>query len=590
MDDPTFEEVPAPARADGAGVPGKSSRAAPLRTPARAGRWVPVVAIAGLALLIVGSGLLGPKATAPGGVDGVTPSPGASARPATTPSAAGSPGDGTPVPGLRLTGALPDDPLLLLGGRWVDLATGTPAAATDCELERPLVLVGGRIICVTRHVTRPPGSKLATYDLGVVTLGRSRTAPARGLANPSPGLLDVVRPENPLVTLVGRRDLVIGDPVAIAPVPGGEPDSLLMGWAILDGGTYRVGLDRFHIGDTGAAITGSREVLALPVESDMRPSSLADLAVSVSPDGSKALVGVTIIGAPSTTPERRLAVLRVDAGAVDGDAIGPATTIPGEVTSNVAGPAAIARDRGAACGGALGEGWATNDVLFVVCPGRPPVFRRVALSPALAGGIHDPAGRPISAAILDEIAFSPASRADARWLAGNGVAIDRLRGRYYRWSPWTGILWAIDLRAAAGSGRAVASIRLESTGSTGITSNVPLDLDPAARPMMALDPAADRLYLLAPGADGRGARIEAVSGADLAWRGRYSTAPEPFAVVALSPDGTLLYVATPPRPIAGAPGPRVAVEVLDTDPLAERLYAGRLPPAPWDAGQPLVVR
>jgi hypothetical protein len=34
----------------------------------------------------------------------------------------------------------------------------------------------------------------------------------------------------------------------------------------------------------------------------------------------------------------------------------------------------------------------------------------------------------------------------------------------------------------------------------------------------------------------------------------------------------------------------VAVEVLDTDPLVERLLAGLLPPGAWDPTQPLVVR
>ncbi len=60
--------------------------------------------------------------------------------------------------------------------------------------------------------------------------------------------------------------------------------------------------------------------------------------------------------------------------------------------------------------------------------------------------------------------------------------------------------------------------------------------------------------------------------------------------MSLSPDGSLLYLATQPRGITGAADQRVAVEVLATDPLAERLFAGRLPPGAWDPAVQLVIR
>jgi hypothetical protein len=135
----------------------------------------------------------------------------------------------------------------------------------------------------------------------------------------------------------------------------------------------------------------------------------------------------------------------------------------------------------------------------------------------------------------------------------------------------------------------VRSVTLGS-GGAGSDSVVPEDGDRAERPVLALDALADRIYLLTPEAAGRGAQVEVVDGATLVSRGSRSTSPEPFATMALSPDGRLIYLATPARTVAGTPGLLVAVEVLDVDPLAERLFAGRLPPGAWDPAQRLVVR
>ncbi len=270
------------------------------------------------------------------------------------------------------------------------------------------------------------------------------------MATPPPDAVEDVRPAVPLTSLVGRRDLAFGDPVAVALAPGAESDTLLVAWATLGDDGYRLGLDRYLVADRSAAASGSREILALPFEDARGPTSLADLAVSVSPDGSAALVGVTVARIQPTPGERRLVILRMDAGAVPGDAIGPPEALPSLVTSNAAGPAEVARDHETPCGGGLGEGWATGDAIFLVCPGRPSVFRRVAIHPGSARSFSDREGPPVAAAILDETILMPESGATALWLADNGVVIDRLRGRYYRWSPWARVLWSIDLRAEAG--------------------------------------------------------------------------------------------------------------------------------------------
>jgi hypothetical protein len=595
-DGPEIEEVWSGARAADGGRPGRSPGDGRRGRP-RIGRWLPIFAVGGLAVLIVGAGLLGPKVPAPVDPGPATPTaaPAASGGPAGSPdgapTGAASPGAETPIPALRLSGALPDDRFILLAGRWVDLATGTAdGPETGCELERPLVLAGGRIICVTQKVARPAGSKRATYDLAIVTVGRSRTAPAEPWARPPRRGAEGVRPAVPLLTLVGRRDLTSGSPVAIAVAPGMEPDSLLLAWAVLGDAGYRVGLDRYRIGDAEAVQTGSREVLALPLENERGATSLADLTVSVSPEGRTALVGVTVAGTPTTPGVRWLAVLRMGAAAgPDDGALGVPLPLPDTVTGNATGPADVARDDETACGGALGEGWATEGTLFLVCPGRPSVFRRVVLPSEWVDELPGPGAPDVAAEIADETAFTPASGADATWLAGNGVAIDRLRGRYYRWSPWARILWSIDLAGDQGAQPTIRSVTL-GDGTTGIGPIVPGDGDRAARPVLALDAPADRLYLLAPDAAGRGARVEVVDGANLDSRGSGSTSLEPYATLALSPDRQLLYLATPPRGIVGAPRPLVAVEVLDTDPLAERLFAGRLPPGAWDPTEPLVVR
>ncbi len=223
-------------------------------------------------------------------------------------------------------------------------------------------------------------------------------------------------------------------------------------------------------------------------------------------------------------------------------------------------------------------------------PGGRRALPRGAGAPVPAGG----AGAPVPAvpaAILDEIALAPSGSSKENQLVANGAAIDRERGRYYRWSPWSRTLWAIDLGEPAGAHVAAESITLPAAGGPGLEEVVPGVAGTGIIRIAAVDPASDRLYLLLPGdRPGGGATIFAVAGSDLAPVASFATAPEPFATLALGPDGTLLYVATPPRGVAGASIPVVAAEVLTTDPLAERLFAGRLPAGAWDPAQPLVVR
>ncbi len=565
------------------------------------GRWLPLVAVGGLAVVIVGAGLAGPKLPV---ADDATPSagPGGTAAPAaaTPPAASAYPTPiATRVPGVRFTGAPLEDPALLLAGRWVDLATGTAIQdESGCELARPLVLTGGRIVCVADEVLRPPGSTLATYDLSVLTLGRARRPPAEPWREPPPTPLAEPAPASHLMTLVGRRDLAFGDPVAIAAAPGGERDALVLAWAILGDDGYRVGLSTFTVGDAPQARrTGSWNVLAVALDRGSGPVSLADLAVHVSPDGSTALVGVTVAGAPGSVAERRLVTVRLDGQATNGGVRAAPVPLPIAVTAGPSPPTAVGGDGPAACGGLLDEGWAADDTLFVVCAGRPSFLRRIALGSGLAGDAPSPpggAGTPgpsVAAAILDEIALPPAGSSEGNQLAANGAAIDRERGRYYRWSPWSRTLWAVDLGARAGAHATAASITLPAAGGPGLEEVVPGVAGTGLIPIAAVDPAADRLYLLLPGAQpGGGATIFAVEGSELAPLGSLATASEPFATMALSPDGRLLYVATPPRGVAGAPVPMVAAEVLATDPLGERLFAGRLPPSGWDPAQPLGVR
>lgn len=532
------------------------------------GRWLPVLALAGLAVVIVGAGLLGPKAPT-ADVGPADPSDAPGERPAlATPAAPTTPP--TPAPLLRVAGTLPDDPFLLLGGRWIDLAAGTAVGETGCELERPLVLAGGRIVCVARQKGRPPGSTWATYELSVVTLGRARPVPAEPWAGPPPPATKDVLPPVRLTSLVGRRDLAFGDPVAVAVAGGAEPDSLLLAWAVLGEGGYRVGLDRYLVGDERSVLTGSREILALPLEDRTGPTSLADLAVSVAPDGNAALVGVTIARNAPAPSERRLAVLRLDAGAAPGDAVGEPRALLPEAGWLGSASAAVARDGGVPCGGSLGEGWVSEELLYVVCPGSAGELRVIA-----AGLSGESAARP--GAIVSTGVLEPGgTQVGPGWLSGNGVVVDPAGAVTYRWSPAAGTLWriAVDRENRA----AVRPLAVNPRRGY-------LEVDPGgeqaagagALPVLALDAARGRLYALdapVPGTADR-AVVHVIDVQRWSHFASFPLADGATRAIALSPDGRLLYATTAPRE-AGSGRPTTGVAVLDAATGIELAYAGRL--------------
>jgi hypothetical protein len=244
------------------------------------------------------------------------------------------------------------------------------------------------------------------------------------------------------------------------------------------------------------------------------------------------------------------------------------------------------------CGGALDEGWATDASIFLVCPGRPSTLRRVALAPGPSSAPGDP-DAAFQARVLDEIEAgrktAPAS-ADTASLAGDGIAVDRLHHRYDRWSPSAGILWSVDLAAAPGLQDIADSAVLGAARPDRAGAGDPFGAGPPSRPILALDAPRDRIYALVPATSGSGATVEVLSATTLGRIASWPTAPEPFASLALSPDGRLLYLATPPRPVAGVAQPRIAVEVLDASSGRERLFAGQLSPIAWDPAQALVIR
>ncbi len=539
----------------------------------------------GLAAVIVGAGLLGPKVPSDReqGRDTATASPAASPRPAELAIRAEPTPAATPIPRLRLAGTGPQDRFLLLGGRWIDIVTGTVDAKTGCERERPLVLAGGRIVCVAQQVARPPGSTRAAYELSVVTLGRSRAAPAEPWASPPPGVADGVRPAVPLTTLVGRRDLAFGDPVAIALAPGPEEDVLFLAWAVLGDAGYRIGLDRYRVGDAAAVATGSREVLAFPLDDGRGPTSLADLAVSVSADGSAALVGVTVTGTQPTAGERRLAVLPVDDGAVTGSAIGRPVGLPLEVTSDVAGSADMARDGRTECGGPFGEGWATDATIFLVCPASAEL-RVVEVRDGSGGGPR--LGAVIATAHLE----SAESSTGTAPLAGNGVVVDSARSVMYRWSPSSATLWRVGF-AANGDPR-VATLELwpRYLRSLPVSPDADAGTSPGPRPILALDPDHGRLYALWQLPDGSGkVVIHLIDVASWKHVASFWVADGSTRAIALSPDGRLLYASTKPRPAGSLPLAE-GVAILDAFTSVELAYAGRLPAGADGRLQAVVVR
>ncbi len=544
------------------------------RRPPGLQRWLPLLAVGAVAIAIVGVGLLGPKrADAPIAV--ASPAPARTGAPAIA--------DVQP-PTLRTGGPPLDDSWVLLAGDWIDLATSTRGPRSGCGLERPTTLEGGRVVCVVDDVTRAPDLVRTTHHLSVITI--CRVGPRATAGSPADPPAAALAPVS-LATLSGRNDLATGDPVAIAVAAGGQPDILLLAWAVLDADGYRIGLDRYRVEDGRAVLTGSREVATLPVPATSAGLSLGDLSVAEAPDGRAALVGFTVAG-PEAATWRQLELVPVTPGRAT-RTLGPALDLPASATAHQA-PGAQGDDgcrRALRRGARRGLGHRVDDLprLCRAALGAPPGGAR----PRRRREGWPVTGGDLGAHTIDEIPLPPLTSWDPIFLAGNGVAIDRSVGRYFRWSPLTRTLWSIDLAAPAGRQAAADFIVLDADGAGSGPGTVdPLRDGPGARPILALDASRDRLYMLAPRPGGAGTSIKVVRADELRPVTSWTVSPEPFSTLTLSPDGRLVYVATGPRGFAGAPSPLVAVEAVDATTGRERLYAGWLPPGGDPPDAPIV--
>jgi hypothetical protein len=555
--------------------------------------------VGGLAGAIVVAGLLGPRPD-PAVAEAIVspsarPAP-ASGRPDGVPTRpeAAIPAPTAPVPLFRGSGDALADQHVLVGGRWMHLATGRAVAdAPDgCARQRIVVLGSGRIVCVAAEVTRTPGSRLALFDLTAVTMGSVRTDPEA----PPPDEAPAAGPApQPLATLLGRRDVVIGDPVAIAAAPGAGPDDLVLAWATAGDGGYEIGLEAFRLADTGRQADRLGDWIVGRAASTGRDAidTLADLSVTVDAGG-RALVGWTEAGPGVAGPVRRLVAVRLDGSARP-------TALPAASTRNLAPDEADGPLRtGTPCGGGFGEGLAGDGTAWVVCPGTTATLRVLDLGSALVpdatdggagGGGGTTTGRP--GLVLAEVQLEAAgTTAGTAWLAGNGVAADPATSTLYRWSPAVGTIWRVELGAGEGGAPRVASVGLlprRGALETGITGDAEGSVAP--RPILALDAGRGRLYALdapVPKTAGR-AVVHVIDTARMRYLWSYPVADAATRAIALSPDGRLLYASTPPRPV-GSPPDAVGVAVLDAATGVELAYAGRLRVGAGGPLQAVVVR
>lgn len=559
-----FEEVVVDGRSPRAPTPGGRRRPAGPGPAVRAG-----LLVGGLAVAIVGVGLFGSRPPAP--PEAASPSPVADAAPRTAPPdvAVTEP---APIPRLRRSGQPLPDPHVLVAGRWMNLESGRAVdeAPDGCAGQRIHVLGSGRVVCVTSDATRTPGSRIALYDLGVTTVGSVRVDPAVPATAAAPAA--DAEPQA-LASLLGRRDVVIGDPVAIAIAPGPGPDDLVLAWAAVGDRGYEIGLEAFRLGDAGgqAERIGDWIVGRAPSAGRDAVETLGDLAIAIDPgDGGTALVGWTEAGRGIPGPVRRLVVVPVDGSA-------PPALLPTAATRNLAPEAADGPLRaGTPCGGPLGEGLAGAGRAYVVCPGLTAELR--VLDVGRSGADGSP-GTVIATVPLTLEGSATGSVA----LIGNGIALDAPRSILYRWSPATGTIWKIELGgglagddASRGAPR-VSGLTLEPRGRSRETSPGG-DAGPSlgSRPILALDAVRGRLYALEAPLPGSGRVVVHLIDVD-AWRhfASFPVADTATRAISLSPDGRLLYASTEPRQVGGA-SPVVGVAVLDAQTGIEIAYAGRL--------------
>jgi hypothetical protein len=570
-----FEEVVVAGRSPRSATPGGGRRRPAGPGPAvRAG-----LLVGGLAVAIVGVGLFGSRPPAP--PEAPSPSPVVDAAPRTlSPDVAVT--APAPIPRFRRSGEPLADPQVLVAGRWMDLASGRAVAGAPdgCAGQRIHVLGSGRVVCVISNPTRTPGSRIALYDLGVTTVGSVRVdpaAPAPAAGAPAGAPAGDAEPQA-LATLLGQRDVVIGDPVAIAVAPGPGSDDLVLAWAAVGERGYEIGLEAFRLGDAGprAERLGDWIVGRAPSTGPDAVETLGDLAVAVDPGaGGTALVGWTEAGRGIPGPVRRLAVVAIDGST-------PPVMLRPAATRNLAPEAADGPLRtGTACGGPFGEGFAGAGSAYVVCPGSPAELRVVDLGGSWAG--VSPGAVIATVPLLPE-GSAPGSAA----LAGNGIALDAARSILYRWSPATGIIWKVELDGggpdaddaiddATRAAPRVSTLFLEPRGLSREASPGG-DAGPALgpRPILALDAAHGRLYALEaplPGSERAVVHLIDVE----TWRhfASFPVADTATRAISLSPDGRLLYASTEPRQ-AGGPPPVVGVAVIDARTGIEIAYAGRL--------------
>jgi hypothetical protein len=555
------------------GVPRMPRRPGRRRAPSSA--VLSAIVLIGIGSAIVTVGLLGPR---PAPLDDAPPA----TEPLPTPAPrldAVVPAPTAPVPLVRRSGEPLADPHVLVEGRWMNLETGSPAetAPDACARHRVLVLGSGRIVCVTADVTRTPGSRLALFDLAVATVGAVRVDPDA----PPPGAAPAGVPEpQALGTLLGRRDVVIGDPVAIAVAPGPGPDDLVLAWAAVGGSGYEVALEAFRLGETGgqARRLGEWAVGRAPSAGRDAIDRLGNLSVAVDASSLRALVGWTEAGPGTADPVRRLAVVDLADAA-------PAAALPVAATRSLTpGPTDEPPGSRAPCGGPFGEGFGAAGTVYVVCAGATAEIRVLEAG----GGPGTSPGRIVGSAPLEP----GGTMAGTAWLTGNGiVAWDAV---LYRWSPEAGTLWRVDL-AGTGAGREPRTSPLAliprrgaiETGAEGDAART----DASPRPVLALDPARGRLYALdapVPRTDGR-AVVHVIDAESWRYLWSFPLADRSTRAIALSPDGRLLYASTEPREVGvvsrddGSPAPEVGrvplavgVAVLDARTGIELAYAGRL--------------
>ncbi len=440
------------------------------------------------------------------------------------------------------------------------------------------MLTGGRIICVFEQTSRPFGAHEVTLTLRASTFGRVRTEPGANPPSDDPAPQEA-RLAATLTSLTGRADATTGgQPVATSMAAGSQRDTFVVAWAVLGSDGYRLGLDLYRFSGT-RVVRDQRASLGRMVLASVGDVGLADLAVSIAPDGRHALVGI------STSPPppgwgwdiRRLWLVPLAQGAPG--ALVPGGLVPG---APVALPVSVAPGD-LPCGGSSQEGFATSAAFYLVCNDAGTyLLRRYRI------------GAPGGASLLDESRV--AAGAEPGWRLVGTTVVDRAHGLWYRWMPIVHRLVRFDL---AGNGDPVS---LELPADVTLTPPDPPNLPGpprvdalAAHALLALTPDGSRAYLLGlpPGVvddlGGRGPGVDVVDTSTMTPLSRWSVDPPQPTGIVLSPDGRLAYLTSDPTD--EPPGQRTLMLVVrDTSDGAYRLAAGHLPASVDDPLVPLIVR